>query len=172
MRAVRLERDVGEWGVVARRRTCALEVAEDRGTLLVVEVLPHDRVPQHRPRAGRGGEVGGEVRRAHPDDRDRARAGQREGAAQSREPLQLIGPHVGGQRQRAFVRRRVDRVAVAAETLDDVQERARRRDIAEPHVSEHDGRTDRPGLSGAFEAKPVGEEVEPAARAHLEEPHR
>ena len=147
-------------------------MAEDRGTLRVVEVLPHDRVPQHRPRARLGGEVGGEVRRAPPHDRDRIRARQLERAAEPREPLPLVGPDVRGQRQRALLGRRVDRVAVGAEPLDDVQEGAGPRDVAEPRVREHDGRPHRPGCAGTFEAKAIGEEVEPSARAHLEEPHR
>jgi hypothetical protein len=62
-------------------------------------------------------------------------------------------------------------MAVAPETVDDVQVSTGGRCRAEPRVAEHDGGTDGPGRTRrALEAEPVGQEVEAAARADLEQP--
>ena len=90
-----------------------------------IDVLPHHRVPHHEP--GPRDQVGPakKVDRALGVDRRRDRVGELERAGQAIDPGGLLWPHVRAQCQRVLRVDRVERVRVAPDPLDHVDEGAR-----------------------------------------------
>ena len=161
--------------VVVRARAGRLEQRVGAVPLGRLDVLPHDAVPHDRRDAGpRLGQLTlEEVRSAEPLHRRRVGGGQLQRCAQPLEPVHLVGPDVRRERQPVLGARRVQRVGIAAAPLHDPHLIVRRvlplPRAVQPHgargVAEHDP-------LGDLVRVPLDEQVEPAARAQLEQPDR
>ena len=165
-------RDASAPGTGARRRAVVGRLLAEcldpgGGPLLLVggEVLPHHAVPHHGRRPVLDADVLlEEVAGPLPSYVRRSGAGQLERTPQPLEPVALVGPDVRRQREPSLGRRRVHRVEVAPDRLDDAQVRPRRRGgcRARPVAGAPASGRRRTGSRRCRRSEPVGQQVQPA----------
>ena len=170
-----LEAQPGEWGLGRRASAGGAHGAVDAGALVLGHVPPHGAVEHHAHDAGlRVGEHRLEPRaRWRGVDAGRLALRRRHGSAQHLDALALLGPHERLEAQALVGVGHVERRQVAAAPLGDTHRRVEVGRRATPLGRELERRGRRaPAVVAQPVAIAVPQQVQPGARADLEQPQR